>query len=236
MNIKPIFITTVLAVAVSIPAYGASAKFAAGWDTDVVAVGAYSDCVDSTCSGKETNTKAEVELAKLHVGAQKSILVGVSSEIGIWMLTEAKGGKNSTGDFSSSAMTEGSVDVTLTLMTDDGTTCDIAPDNSVTLKSEMRKLTVSGGGTFEDTTDEFWINVAIETDSKGAHHFEFLGTECEQGEYTLTAIFDLTAIAEAGGVDSAADVVVTLGDRMITMQEVRAVRGSLVSDDDPAQP
>ena len=74
----------------------------------------------------------------------------------------------------------------------------------------MRKLTVSGG-TFTDLTDQFWINVAIETDSQGAHHFQFLGVECAQGDYTLTALFDLTAITDASGYDSSAVAVVTYG-------------------------
>jgi hypothetical protein len=237
-------ITSIASVIVSAPVLaGPSAKFAASWDTDPVAVAASSGCISSACTGIDTAIKTEIEMATLHVGAQKSILVGVSSEIGIYLLTAAKGGKNIDGDFSSSALAEGSVDVTLSLIADNGAICAIAPDSNVTLKSEMRKLIVSGGGTFVDTDDEFWINVAIATESKGAHHFEFLGVECAQGDYKLTATFDLAAIADAAGVDSTAEVVVTLGDRMVTMQEVRAVKGSLVSDDfadggdgDPALP
>ena len=231
---KRIITTAILASTMfSVSAMAASAKFAASWDTDPVAVAAHEECIDSVCTGNDSEIKAEVEMATLHVGAQKSILVGVSSEIAIYLLTEAKGGKNTTdGDFSSSALAEGSVDVTLSLVASNGEVCSIAPNNTVTLKSEMRKLTVSGGGTFEDTDDEFWINVAIETESKGAHHFEFLGVECAQGDYLLTATFNLTAIADAAGVDSTADAAVTLGNRMITMQEVRAVKGSLVCGDE----
>ena len=229
---KRLLISIVLTSAMfSVGAMAQSAKFAASWDTDPVVETAYSECADSVCDPRDDNTKSEVEMATLHVGSKKSILVGVSSEIGIWMLTQAKGGKNADGDFWSSAMAEGSVDVTLSLEATNGETCAIAPDNSVTLKSEMRKLTVAGGGSFADLTDTFWIDVAIETESKGAHHFEFLGVECAQGNYALTATFDLTAIAAAAGVDSIADVRVTLGDRMITMQEVRAVKGSIVSPD-----
>ena len=220
----------------SVGAMAQSAKFAASWDTDLVQVAAESHCLYdeltevTVCDPRQVVTDAEIEMATLHVGSQKSILVGVSSEIGIYLLTAAKGGKNSTGDFSSTAMAEGSVDVTLSLDASNGETCAIAPNSTVRLKSEMRKLTVSGSGTFADTDDEFWIDVSIETDSQGAHHFEFLGVECAQGDYALTATFDLTAIAEASGVDSDAEVIVSLGDRMITMTEVRAVKGSLVED------
>ncbi len=212
-----------------------SAKFAASWDTDEVAtLAATSACVDSACSGQDETTEAEVEMAQIHIGASKSVLISVSSEVGIYMMTTAKGGKNnSDGDFSSSAMGEGNVDVTLSLIDQaSGDECSIAPNSTITLKNEMRKLTVSGGGTFADTDDEFWIEVGIETNSAGAHHFEFIGVECGQGTYDLTATFDLTAIAEALGVSSSAEVVVTLGDRLVSMQEVRAVKGSLVSDGD----
>ena len=96
----------------------------------------------------------------------------------------------------------------------------------------MRELTVTGGGDMTMLEDEeFWIEVGITTDSKGAHHFEFLGVDCTQGYYTLTATFNLTALTEASGYDSDALATVTLYDRMITMQEVRAVKGSVVDPD-----
>ena len=228
---KRVLISVVLASAMfSVGAMAQSAKFAASWDTDPVVASAFATCQDCGTTVTDSDSVAEIEMATLHVGTHKSILVGVSSEIGIYLLTEVKGGKNSGGGFESTALAEGSVDVSLSLVADDGAVCNIAPDSSVTLKSEMRKLTVSGDGTFADTDDEFWINVAIETDSIGAHHFEFLGVECDQGWYTLTAQFDLAALAEASGYDATAEAVVTLGDRMITMTEVRAVKGSLVED------
>jgi hypothetical protein len=152
------------------------------------------------------------------------------------LVTTAKGGRKNDGgtttNFSSTAKASGSVDVALSLINDDGEECGIAPSNGVTLKSEMRELTVSGGGDMTMLDDEeFWIEVGITTDSKGAHHFEFLGVDCTQGNYTLTATFNLTALTEASGYDSNALAAVTLYDRMITMQEVRAVKGSIVDPD-----
>ena len=85
---KRLLISIVLASTMfSVGAMTQSAKFAASWDTDPVVAPAYSECADSVCDPKEENTKADVEMATLHVGSKKSILVGVSSEIGIWMLT-----------------------------------------------------------------------------------------------------------------------------------------------------
>ena len=111
---------------VSAPSFAQSAKFAASWDTDAETASSSDACVAGTCSDNPDGTEVELEMATLHVGAQKSILVGVSSEIGIYLLTEAKGGKNSTGDFSSTAMAEGIVDVTLSLVASNGEECTIA--------------------------------------------------------------------------------------------------------------
>jgi hypothetical protein len=243
---RVIFVAVAASVLLCGPVMAQSAKFSASWDNDPVTVKAEAWSVDDVVNYECNDAGdadgicvvAEVEMAKLHVGSQKSILVGVSSEVGIYLVTTAKGGRKDTGgveaNLSSSATAEGTVEVNLTLENEDGTSCAIAPDNSVILKSESRTLTVSGGGSdpldllLED--QEFWIEVGITTDSKGATHFEFLGVECEQGTYTLTATFDLTAIADASGYDASSEAVVSLTDRMITMQEVRAVKGSLVPD------
>ena len=171
-------------------------------------------------------------LAEMKVPEGKEILVGVSSEILIHLVTEAKGGRKTDGSFfSSTAMAQGDVDVTLSLINSKGESCGIAPDNQVTLKSEMRLLSVSAGGAAAIQDEEFWIEVGITTNSKGAHHFEFLGVDCPGGDYKLMAVFDLTAITAASGEDSNALATVTLYDRMITMQEVRAVKGSIVDPD-----
>ena len=205
-----------------------SAKFAATWDNDVIMAEAHASC-DGDCPDSDgPNLVAEVEMATIHISTHKSVLVGVSAQIGIMLFTEAKG-KGGTGsvDISSTAKAEGGVDVTLTLVDPGGAECmTIAPTDTITLKSEMRELTVGATTSAEDVE----VVVGILTDSVGAHHFNFLGVECEQGWYTLTATFDLSALAEVTGLKADADVVVSLGSRIITLQEVRAVKGSLVED------
>jgi len=210
-----------------------SAKFAASWDTSPVTVEAYAE-EDTVNSGFVCNqgspdgnycVAAEVEMAKLHIGASKSILVGVSSEIGIHLITYAKG---KSGEVTSTAKAEGGVDVTLALVDESDSTniCTIAPDDTVTLMSEMRELSVGATATEGDIE----VAVTIDTHSQAAQHFEFLGVECGQGTYVLTATFDLSALAQASGYDASSTATVTLGDRMVTMQEVRAVKGSLLED------
>jgi hypothetical protein len=233
---KHLLTSVVLASAMfSAGAMAQSAKFAASWengDTNPVTATSADSCTLGVCTNNPDETNVEIMLAEMKVPEGKEIFVGVSSEIMIHLVTEAKGGRKTDGTFfSSTAMAQGDVDVTLTLINSKGETCGIAPDNQVTLKSEMRLLTVSAGGTAAILDEEFWIEVGITTESKGAHHFEFLGVDCPGGDYQLTATFDLTAITAASGEDSNALATVTLFDRMITMQEVRAVKGSIVDPD-----
>lgn len=205
-------------------AFAQSAKFAASWDTDPIVVFAESACVDSACDGPMVDHLAELEMATIHVATHKSVLIGVSAQTGIHLITVAKG-KSAGGE--SSALAEGSVAVTVTLEnTDGGPDCFVAPGNTITFKSEMRELKVDASA----TEGEIEVQVSIETDSVSANHFNFLGVECEQGTYAMMANFDLDALADAAGIDSSAEVTVTLGDRMVTLQEVRAVKGSLVED------
>ena len=234
---KRLLISIVLTFAMfSAGAMAQSAKFAASWDVNPVWATSSDACVSGTCSDNDDGVMVDVEMATMKVPEGKEIFVGVSSEILINLVTVAKGGRKNDGgtttNFESTAKASGSVDVTLSLVSTAGDVCGIAPSNSVTLKSEMRELTVTGGGDMTMLDDEdFWIQVGIETDSKGAHHFEFLGVDCPQGDYTLTATFDLLALTEASGYDSSALATVTLFDRMITMQQVRAVKGSVVDPD-----
>jgi hypothetical protein len=216
----------------STSAFAQSAKFAATWNTDDVTVAANASCDSDPetedipdCPDEESqNLIAQAEMATIHIGSHKSILVGVSSQIGIHLLTIAKGkGGSTVEDVTSTARAEGDVGLGLTLVASNGNMCQtIAPSDSITLKKEIRELQV--GAT--STADEVEVMVGIDTMSESAHHFEFLGVECPQGTYTLTATFDLTALARAAGYDATAAATVTLGDRMVTLQEVRAVKGS----------
>ena len=226
----------------STSAFAQSAKFAASWDNDPITAEAHASCdsdsenaiPDCPVNGDPVvdgpHMMAETEMATIHIGTHKSIFIGVSSQIGIHLITWAKGkGGSTVEDITSRALASGMVELTVALESDNGGVCQtIAPSNKITLKSEMRELTV--GAT--STAEEVEVMVGIETNSISAHHFEFLGVECDQGTYKMTATFDLTALAEAAGYDASADVVVTLGDRMVTLQEVRAVKGSLMPDID----
>ena len=215
---KRLLISIVLVSAMfSVSAMAQSAKFAASWDNDDVTAFA-------NAPGASPGFNAEVEMATIHIAQHKSVLIGVSAQIGIHLITIAKG--KSDGDVEGTAKAEGSVDVLVTLVNQDGgNNCTVAP-GPIVFKSEMRELKVSATA----TEGEIEVTVGIDTDSVSANHFNFLGVECDQGTYKMMADFGLDAIASASGVDSSSEVTVTLGSRMITMQEVRAVKGSLVVD------
>jgi len=218
---------------VAAPAWAQSAKFAASWDTDPVSVAAHASCAadpEGDCLVVDgPNVGAEVEMAQIHVATHKSVLIGVSSQIGIHLVTVAKGKGGESGDFSSSALAQGDVKATVTLVNQDssGEDCVVAP-GPIILKAESRRLTVSATATEGDIE----VEVGIGTNSVSANHFNFLGVECDQGWYDAMVHFDLSALALASGFDSSADVWVTLGPQMVTLQEVRAVKGSLVEDTD----
>jgi hypothetical protein len=219
-----------LSVGIAGGAFAQSAKFAATWDTDDVTVGATAACSDSDGGCLDVdgpNMAAELNMATIHVSTHKSVLIGVSSQIGIHLVTVAKGKGGLTGNYSSSALAQGDVVATVTLVNRDpsGPDCQVAP-GPIVLKAESRQLTVGVNASDEDIT----VSVGIDTNSVSASHFNFLGVECEQGWYDAKVNFDLSALASASGFDASADVLVTLGDRMITLQEVRAVKGSLVDD------
>lgn len=207
-----------------------SAKFAATWDTDPRSVEAHAACIEDAegdCFDDDgPNVAAEMEMAEIHIATHKSVLIGVSAQIGIHLITVAKG-NSAVGD--SSALAAGDVEATVMLVNQDpnGEDCDVAP-GPIVFKSEARELAVSATA----TEGEITVEVGIDTNSVSANHFNFLGVECEQGWYDAVVNFDLSALAEAAGFDASADVWVTLGPRMVTLQEVRAVKGSLVEDGD----
>ena len=209
-------------------AFAQSAKFAATWDNDPITAEATSNC-DSVgiCGGKVTDDAFEFEMAEIHLATHKSALIGVSAQIGVHLITNAKGkGGSTVENVTSTAKAKGDVTVTVTLENQgSGEDCLVAP-GPIVFKSEMRELSVSADSSAE-TID---VVVGIDTESISANHFNFLGVECDQGVYKMMARFDLSALADATGVDSLADALVTLGSRMITLQEVRAVKGSLIED------
>ena len=207
MNSKLLSLAAVAALAIGFASSGAhaqSAKFAATWDTDDITAFATSSCdSDGNCDGPDMGMNGTIEMADIHISTHKSALIGVSAQVGIHLITIAKGkGGANTTNVESTALAQGDVIVVVTLVNQgSGSDCTVAP-GPIVFKSEMRELKVSA----DSTADEVEVSVGIDTNSVSANHFNFLGVECDQGWYKMMADFDLSALADASGVDSTGEV------------------------------
>lgn len=199
----------ILAIGAYAPAAAQSAKFAAVWNDEPV------------IAEVDPGFASTVEIAEIHIPQQKELLIGVSAQIGIITITDAKG----NNDTDAVALASGEATVTVLLV--DQATGDViatAP-GPVVFASRLQELRVS----VEDEDEDLSVLVGLTLDTTAAHHFNFLGVDLPQGNYDVVAQFDLTAFAEATGLDPTdADAVVSLGPRVVTAQEVRAVKGSII--------
>ena len=225
-----------LAGFISNGAWAQSAKFAATWADDILSAKintTVGNCVfagvfdGSSTGGAGTEASpcigAKTEIAEIHVAQQKDLLIGVSGQIGIVTITQAKGKKGSDA----TAKASGEVGMTVTLKDQvSGDEFDTAP-GPVVFAARFQELTVSVSGT---STEDIHVLVALTLKTTAAHHFNFLGVDLPQGTYDVIATFDLSAFAEANGfdADTFAEAEVILGPRVVTAQEVRAVKNSIV--------
>lgn len=238
MNSKLLSLAAIAALAIGFAATGAqaqSAKFAASYDNDVVSVKAvYSTSL--VCSGTGgTNTtptvpvlgecvNAEVDMATIQVAQDKDLLIGISSQIGLITITEAKG---KTGTATTKAVAEGEVEVLVTLENVDGVSpiIEAAPGN-VIMAARLQELSV-GSGTEEE------VVVKLKLSTTAAHHFNFLGINVPQGTYKVVASYDLSAFADVIGTGGgSAEAEVILGKRVVAVQAVRAAKGGIIEDVD----
>lgn len=214
---KSAYIVIVAAVAlvafVSGNAQAQSAKFAASWDDEVVSV-------EATINEMGPKVTAEELLTTIDVAQQKDLLIGVSGQIGLVTLTEAK--KETDTTTLGSALASARVKVTLELRDPDtGDVIQTAAPGEVIFAARLQEIKVGG------TADAVEVLVSLKLDTTAAHHFNFLGVDLIQGSYDVVAVFDLSAFVEVVGDASMANAEVVLGPRMVTVQEVRAVKGSI---------
>ena len=74
------------------------------------------------------------------------------------------------------------------------------------------------------------VTVALELDTTAAHHFNFLAVNLDSGEYDVWACFSgeaITALSDAALADASAKVAIK--QRIVTVQEVRAVNSDFVN-------
>lgn len=214
------------------PLCAQASKFAAAWDTDVVSVqaevstGEDPACFDGVGDSIEGPcVLAEELLATIDVAQQKDLLIGVSGQIGLHTFTQAKG-KNTDPSLGSATASAG---VTVTVELRDSYTGELvqtAAPGPVVFASRLQELKVDLADSDTDLYTEVVVSLLLETTA--AHHFNFIGVDLDQGDYDVVAVFDLSAWVEIVGEDAIAEAQVTLGPRMVTAQEVRAAKGSLI--------
>jgi hypothetical protein len=235
----------------SVSAIAQSAKFTAAWETDKVALAEFT--INYDASG-DPIVSAEETMATIHVPQHKELLIGVSGVANLITITEAKG---RNGGFESVAEAEGTLRLEVRIVPEgvsancSGDAPDggmIAAPGGLTFASRRQTLKVTvdldivdvvgtcgGDGQPECVADTLEIvgdvTVALGLDTTAAHHFNFVAPDLDQGTYDVAACFTGAAtgfVTEEEVDDNKVYVYVAIMQRMVTVQEVRAVQDDFI--------
>jgi len=249
---KRILISIVLTSAMfSVGAMAQSAKFTAAWETDKVALAEFT--INHDESG-DVIVAAEETMATIHVPQNKELLIGVSGVANLITITEAKG---RNGGFESVAEAEGALNLEVRVVPE-GTSANcagnapegsmIAAPGGLTFASRKQTLKVTVdldivdvvgtcgeeglpdcvADTLEIVGD---VTVALGLDTTAAHHFNFVAPDLDQGTYDIAACFTGAAdgfVTEEEVGDNSVYAYVAVMQRMLTVQEVRAVKDDFI--------
>ena len=221
-------VTAAAMVAFAGSAMAGSAKFAADWADGEVVLASIVDCALVLCqdTSSDTEIRAAELMATIKVPQGKELLIGVSGEARLLTFTQAKGKFDGTvGSTSSEA------DLSLEVRIADSDELDVCVDQdgdlaipgAITFASRFQELTVGTSVGDQDVT------VALKLETVAAHHFNFLAIDLPSGEYSVWGCFSGDAEVITGGGDSGGlgSAVVAIQKRLVTVQEVRAVKGSI---------
>ena len=113
---------------------------------------------------------------------------------------------------------------------------------------------VPDGGVIESCTDDGDGTIDVKTEcivsdeeiglilgTLAAHHFNFVVPNMDQGEYNLVAFFvtgalaavdiDEMSVLDGGSVTASAYAAAFIGKTMVTVQQVRAIKGGVIEAD-----
>jgi hypothetical protein len=207
------------------------------------------DCIDNTGS-----VATGYSMATIRVPNKKELLVGLSAQVGLYTETVVRGKKGSTS--SAMAFSEGSVGLTA-CNADNVCYESVPRDIVLSNRRQELEATMAGiieecaveidgiSGAFDlndCTVAPEEIGLALET--LAAHHYNFLFPNLPQGDYEVVAAFRTDAQTAARAycdpdsptyeyciVDAEASAFAeskaVINKAMMTIQEVRAVKGSL---------
>lgn len=238
----------------SATAMAQSAKFTAAWETDKVALAEFA--INYDASG-DTIVAAEETMATIHIANKKELLIGVSGVANLVTITEAKG---RNGGFESIAEAEGALNLEVRVVPE-GMSANCGGDipvggmaaepGGLTFASRKQTLKVTvdldivdvvgtcGGleqpdcvaDTLEIVGD---VTVALGLDTTAAHHFNFVAPDLTQGTYDIAACFTGAAegfVTEEEVDDNKVYAYAAIMKRMLTVQEVRAVKDDFIDFD-----
>ena len=228
-----------------------SAKFTAAWENDKVALAEVNTHYTPT---GDTIVGATEIMSTIHVANKKELLIGVSGVANLVTFTEAKG-KNAAGTTTAEAF--GTLDLEVRVVPEGvdaqcgGATPEggmIAAPGALTFASRRQTLSVTvdldivdveaecGGidqheciaDTLEIVGD---VTVALGLDTVAAHHFNFVAPDLPQGTYDIVSCFSGTAennVLAGLEEDTSIHAYVAIMQRMLTVQEVRAVQNDFI--------
>ena len=233
-----------------------SAKFAAVYST-TPALSSVAIITDATVDTVVDMTTTGHTLATIKVPQQKELLVGLSAEIGLLTDTSVKGKNGGTAKAIAGAEAYVTIFAVPTGDYVPGDTPSIkAVPGTVILSKRVQTLSATLGGVIQscdDANDDGVINVATDctvTDEEigllqettAAHHFNFVLPDLDSDEYDIVAVFTTGANAEVdictslaecalydadGTVSGSAHAMAVVNKTMMTLQQVRAVNGSI---------
>jgi hypothetical protein len=231
---------------------GPSAKFAAVYGNDGPYVVSTAVIEDATVDSVDSDSNTGYTFATIKVPQQKELLIGLSAEIGLTTDTSIKGKNGGTAR----AIADAGAYVTICALhagTSDVAGC--AAPGPVTLSRRVQTLDATLGGVIESCEDlngNEVIDVKTECEvsdeeiglmlaTLASHHFNFVLPDMDQGEYDITAYFltsadvavDISEISviDGGEVSGSAYAHAFIGSYMMTVQQVRAVKGSILDID-----
>jgi hypothetical protein len=235
---------------------GPSAKFAATYSYGP-SLGSVAFITDSDADAIAFDLSAGFTLATIKVPQDKELLVGVSANIGLVTDTSIKG-KNG-GTARSIAGAGAAVVVFAVPVAGSNGTAALAEPGSVVLSARVQVLDATLGGVIESCMDgkedgmaDGTIDVKTEctvSDEEiglilgtlAAHHFNFVLPNMDQGEYNLVAFFvtgalaavdiDESSVSEYASVTASAFATAFIGKTMVTVQQVRAIKGGVIEAD-----
>ena len=245
--------TAVASVLIATPVLAQSSKFAAMWEKDKVNLArAFDETADD---GAVINRGFEDTMAYIKAPQGKELLIGVSGVAMLNTFTEAKG-KNGEGPSESEAMA--GLWMTVKYMPEDwtGSVCrdgyeaapgkvplsmrkqtlsvdvdlDVVDVEGCMEENDVSDLYLDEGQCIADLLDiEGDVTVALGLKTAASHHFNFVAPDLPYSTtYKVAACFTGRAIAEVIEGEGAARASVAIGKRMVTVQEVRAIKDNFV--------